>query len=332
MRQVQHLSPTSIGTWVRSPTEYYLQYLAEHRPERIPQTPQMSIGSAFDAYVKNCLHERLFGKGYDPRFDFENIFCSQVEPHNRDWARAHGKYAFDCYVTCGALLSLLQELQSAIGPPRFELEIKGVIDGYREGVTRNIGGVSFLGKPDLFYMNKFGTYVILDWKVNGWLSKYKKYPMKGYVRKRTTDGKLSKQHPDAVIGNHGGELINIGHYLESLDTDWARQLSIYSWLCGSEIGNEFIAGIDQLTAEDGAMDRFPKVEVSEHRLRVSSNQQWRFFAEAELLWEIVHSDHIFRDVDLESSQEKCRILESQAKALSGAANESDKWFAQVSRG
>lgn len=332
MRPIQHLSPTSISTWVRSQNEFYLQYLADDRPERIAQTLPMSIGSAFDAYTKAYLYEILFGKGKDPKFEFDNLFCSQVESQNRDWAFVHGQFAFDCYKNSGALNDLLIQLKDAIGEPRFELEIKGVIDGKREGVTRNIGGVSFLGKPDLFYMNKYGTYVVLDWKVNGWLSKYKKYPMKGYIRKRGTDGKLSKQHPEAMLGLHGGEMINIAHYLETLDTDWARQLSIYSWLCGSEIGNEFIAGIDQLTCEGGDTNKFPTVEISEHRLRVSPNHQWRIFAEAELVWEIVRSDHYFRDVILEESQKRCEILNQQAKALSGGANEADKWFAKTTRG
>ena len=42
--------------------EFYLKYLSENRPGRLPQTLPMSVGSAFDARVKSSLHEAIFGK------------------------------------------------------------------------------------------------------------------------------------------------------------------------------------------------------------------------------------------------------------------------------
>jgi len=339
MRQVYYLSPTSISTWRRNKEEFYLQYLADYRPKRIPQTMPMSIGSAFDAYTKSWLHEILFGKGYDPKFEFKALFEAQVEFQNRDWALVNGKHAFECYKYSGALDSLLAELHTAIGKPRFELEIKGVVDEHREGVTKNLGGVCFLGKPDLFYINKHGTCVILDWKVNGWLSNYPKRPLRGYVKKRKWIGpKLQDwgtlpQHPEAIIQLFGGQLINVALYLETVESDWSRQLAIYSWLCGSDIGQEFIACIDQLACDARDKTRnFPDVEIYEHRLRVSSNHQWKVYAEAEEIWECVQSKHIFRDMSKEESDQKCRVLEVQAKALSGEGSENDKLFAKMARG
>ena len=61
----------------------------------------MSVGGSFDAYAKSALHERLFGKGAAPQFEFQTIFENQVEPHNRDFALEAGKYIFDCYVLTG---------------------------------------------------------------------------------------------------------------------------------------------------------------------------------------------------------------------------------------
>ena len=65
----------------------------------------MSIGSAFDAFLKSHLHKVLFG-GTDPRFELEAIFEEQVESHNRDWAKVHGEYVFNFYRECGALADL----------------------------------------------------------------------------------------------------------------------------------------------------------------------------------------------------------------------------------
>ena len=94
MRQPKFLSPSSIGKWNDDREEYYLRYLADNRPPKMAQTLPMSIGSAFDAYTKSYISERLFGKDARPEFNFSAIFEKQVESQNRDWAKKHGKHAF----------------------------------------------------------------------------------------------------------------------------------------------------------------------------------------------------------------------------------------------
>ena len=94
MRRPRYLSPTAISLWSKSREDYYIQYMADNRPPRDPQTMPMSIGSAFDAFAKNFLHQALFGVGNDPRFDLETLFQAQVEPQNRDWAWKNGAEAF----------------------------------------------------------------------------------------------------------------------------------------------------------------------------------------------------------------------------------------------
>lgn len=328
MRTPEYLSPTSISLWRKSKEEFFLNYLADIRAPRLPQTQPMSIGSSFDAHVKSFLHEALFGKGFDPKFELQNIFEAQVEKHNRDWAIIHGKYAFDCYKKCGALLDLMLELKSAVGTPKFELDVKGAVSGHREGVTKNLGPVTFLGKPDVFYINKTGTYVILDWKVNGWCSNRMASPMRGYCRLRTPTGVHGGPHRECQMMIWGGQMINVAHMLEQLEDDWARQLSIYAWLCGMQIGDPFIVAIDQLSCgPSGGV--FPLVRVAEHRLRVSPDHQWRVFAEAEELWHTVHSDHIFRNMSITESADRCKMLTAQAKGLAGSGSDEDQLFAEM---
>ena len=118
MRIPTYLSPSQVSLWEGNKDEYYLQHLAEVRAPRMPQMNYMSIGSSFDAYVKSAMHEVLFGKGADPKFEFDAIFTEQVEEQNRDWARTEGQYVFDCYKASGAydeLLTLLKE--SSCAPP-----------------------------------------------------------------------------------------------------------------------------------------------------------------------------------------------------------------------
>jgi hypothetical protein len=336
MRTPAYLSPTSINLWEQDREAFYLQYLADERPPRIPQTRPMSVGSSFDAYAKSFLHEGVFGKGFDPRFDFKTLFEAQVEPHNRDWALTAGKHCFEQYKESGALSDLMLEISSGIGKPRFELEVRGVIDGRREGITMELeGGVVLLGKPDVFFINKSGTHVVLDFKVNGYCSDYTTTPMPGYVRLR--NGKRSQgQHKDCQLMMIGGVMINVAAFLEHLNTDWATQLAIYAWLLGIDIGGEFITGIDQLVCQADQFGstgtRLPHIRIAEHRLRISSDFQWRVFAKAQAVWEIIHSDHIFRNVTKAESQQRCQALDGVASAMKGDGTALDRWFTEASMG
>lgn len=330
MRKPEHLSPTSLSLFYANQTEFYLQYLADQRPPKMPQTQPMSIGSSFDAHAKSYLYQNLFGKGHNPKYDLDAIFEAQVEPHNRDWARVHGEYAFDVYKRSGALQDLMLDLQKAVGPPRFELEVKGVINGYREGVTMKMDGVPLLGKPDLFFINRLGAHVILDWKVNGYCSVYNTSPMAGYVRLRE-GGQNKGQHKNCQLMSHNGVMINVGQYLEDLNADWGRQLAIYGWLCGEQIGSDFVVAIDQLVCKP--LDGLPRphIRIAEHRLRLKSTFQWHVYAQAQNAWAIMHSDHFFRDVSKEESQARCRVLDGVAEALEGDGTSDDRWFAEVTR-
>mgnify|MGYP000941399077 CR=1 FL=1 len=333
MRRMEYLSPTSISLWEQNRDEFYITYLSENRAPRFPQTVPMSIGSSFDAYVKSFLHGELFGKGYDPRFELKTLFEAQVEPQNRDRAWEDGAHAFECYKRSGALADLMTELQQSVGTPRFEIEVKGAISGSRESVSREIGDVVFLGKPDVFYVNKSGCYVILDFKVNGWYSTRNVSPMKGYIRIRSGSGVpiLSGPHKDCIPMAFKGTMINCGLYLEDCDEGWAKQLSIYGWLCGVDVGDEFVTAIDQIACKPSG-GKFPEVRIAEHRLRIRPDFQRGLYQRAQEIWEIVHSNHIFRELSLADSQAKCEMLDRQAEQLAKPVTLEDKIFNQITRG
>lgn len=314
MRVPSYLSPTSLDVWKKSKEDFYLQYLADNRPPRFPQTQPMSVGSAFDAYIKSHLFEAIFGK-CTPAYEFTTLFESQVEVQNRDWALVNGKYCFESYVHSGAMADLLQELQKAKSEPRFESTIQGMVDG-----------VPLLGKPDLHYVHQCNRPVILDWKVNGYCGNSMKSPEKGYIKCR--DGWVGGQsnthnqsHKACQPFNLNGFTINVAHSLDQISKTWGNQLSTYAWLLGSEVGAEFIVCIDQLACGPNPLGGMPKIRVAEFRAIVWAEFQKKLLLEYKELWEIIQSGYIFRDMTKEEALRRQTTLDNQGAAFQGEHGE-----------
>ncbi len=299
---MNYLSPTSVRLFTQDPELFYLRYLAKNKMKREPQTQPMSIGSAFDAYTKSYLHERLFGKGANPQFDLEALFEAQVEEHNRDWAWHNGQYVFDAYKKAGCVADLMMELNQAVGTPRFEIKVQAEIEG-----------VPLLGIPDIFFINGLGARVIYDWKVNGYCAKSLKSPMAGYIKLREA-GKEVKSHRDCVLLLWRGIYINAAIFMTG---DWADQLTIYSWLMGEPVGSEEIVfGVDQIC---GPKDR---LRFATHRLRITPEYQFHLLDLVKDTWKAIEEDWIFRDLDIEESRDRCRLLESEIE-FEGLEREAD---------
>lgn len=282
------LSPTSIKLFKEDRELFYLRYLAETRLPREPQTLAMAIGSAFDAFVKSYLHGCYYSDDNDD-YKLENLFNKQVEEQNREEAWGLGQHIFEEYMKAGCLADLVIEMDKAVGPPRFEFEIKA-----------EVNGVPLLGRPDIFFISEKGARVVYDWKVNGIVdSKGVKKdsatsPMKGYVGLKTkVDGTyFNCIYKDCVLKKWKGILINEKIYLEQVNEDWARQLAIYSWLLGEEIGSEeVIFGIDQVVGGTG-------MRFATHRLLISPDYQYNLIREIEEIWECIMKGEVVADPEL----------------------------------
>ena len=324
----EYLSPSAMALFNQSEEDYYLRYIAEHKSPGEPQNKPMSIGSAFDAYCKSDLHDKLFGSKNHPnaeKFEFQTIFEAQVEPQNRDWALIHGKFAFEAYKNSGAHLNLLSELMSAKSEPRFEFDLRGAINGHRDNTRTTIGEVTLLGKPDVAFVNRDGNHIILDFKVNGYCSNWPVTPMPGYIALRQDNGRNEGMHKNCSPYELGCMTINIGSFLEHHKADWAAQLAVYAWLVGESIGGDFIVAIDQLACNTKKSARigFPSIRVAEHRLRVHADFQHKVFDRACQIWEIIHSDHFFRNLSKEDSQGRCELLDQRAESMYGSNVDQD---------
>lgn len=327
MRCLSYLSPTSISKFIEDRDLFYIQYLADVRPPREPQTQPMSIGSAFDAYCKSYLFKKLIGVSHPdaPKFEFETLFTAQVEPHNRDWARKHGEYAFGEYVRTGAMADMIIELEKAVGLPRFEMDIMGM-------VSHDLHGVPFLGKPDVFFVNKEACNIISDWKVNGYCSRTGASPMKGYVK--IIPG--HDWHKDAYPVTYRGCRVNgSGTHLHEIDESWARQTVIYAWLCGCPVGSDFVHAIDQVACNNRKNTQpgvfFPELRFAQHRYRSNVDFQYKVFREALKIWQLINAgqEGYFEGLSPEDSKSRCETLELRAKRLYEPQTEEDRMFAFV---
>lgn len=315
LRKPKMISPSALATYEKDQDEYYLKYLAEPKPPRGPQPQPASVGSAFDARVKANLMADLFGKHFSVVYN--ELFESQVEPHNREFAEAAGLHCFNSYLHCGAYRDLVELMDGAQEDPQFEFD-----------ASCEINGVPIFGKPDCRFVDANGNHVILDWKVNGYCGNYNTSPAKGYMLCRDGLGydkpfrSHGKAHKLYKPMDHNGIEIN-EFYLEAISIDWADQLCMYGWMMGEEPGVEIIVCIDQVTGKPG--ENAPALRIANHRARVSKNYQENLVRRITDMWSVVQSGEIF-DADTRSR------LDNVARAVQSDGTAQGDFLAQCFRG
>lgn len=317
MRKPEYLSPTSLKQFESSRKEFYLRYLADAKPPKSPQTKPMSVGSAFDAFCKSYLYFKLFGNyGKDDQYRQDKIFETQVESHNRDWARAAGERAFELYKKSGALADLMLELSTSIVEPRFEFSIQAYVSG-------TAGDVPLLGKPDIFFINDQGCRVLLDWKVNGWCKKGMTSPEKGYIMCRDSWSPSERRpsqrnrmpYKDCFPEDFRGIKINKRINMEQVNDEWAAQTTTYAWLLGEEIGSdELVVGIEQLCGVY-VEGQEPLLRCASHRCRPSRDFQINLHDRYAHAWNCIESGILFPELGEEGSLAEQASLETMAESL-----------------
>lgn len=324
MRKREYISPSALQLFDRNKEEFYLTYLADHKPARMPQTQPMSIGSALDARVKHFLVKELRGT-VPPEFELRKIFEDQVEEHNREWAWLQSEKLFEKYKDSGALTDLLLDLSQSIIEPRFEFTVMGELK-IRDLV------IPLSGKPDLFFVTENKARIIVDWKVNGYCSKSGVSPKKGYIKLRPG----GKVHKDVVIGEKHGIKINMAHFMEEIDRTWADQLAIYAWVLKEPLCSDFIVQIEQFACNPLAghyndPQYMVDVRIATHRCLVSPQYQKRLLDRLCICWEAINSDWVFRELSYEDSLKKQAELDERAEMLykmKTSDDENERYYAE----
>ena len=305
MRKPLHISPTSFFLWKKDKEEYFKKYLSERRFVRDAQTIHMANGSAFDVFIKNYLLEKL--KTESRSYQKESLdFETQVEEQHRDAARIAGMAILKFYTESGALANLLAEIGSSAG---FEFKVTGHIRHSikvipKESALFGLGpefSIILNGRPDAFFLSTTGTPIVLDWKVNGWMSSKTTSPKAGYIDLFPE----RKVHKDALRTNGYGISYNLNG---SNDAEWSTQLAIYGWLLGSPVGEPIIGGIEQIVGPSTA----PR--VAKFRFLISKEFQEKLYMELCEMWTIIQSDWIFRELAIDESIARCKALQEQVTA------------------
>jgi len=320
VKDITYLSPTSLSLFEKDKDEFYMKYLSRMKAPLFLQTQPMSLGSAFDAYVKSYIIEALSnakGYKYSDDYKFEKLFEKQVESHNRAWAREHGKICFDRYKASGALASLMLELNAGDKAPRFEFRMLGKIGPNPEGKT-----VPIVGVPDLYFQNSMDAHVVIDWKVNGYCSKYPQSPKPFYTICRDSwvgnqSRNNNQSHKETMTALQKGILVDIAHHMETVDEQWAMQLTTYAWLLGEPVGGDFIVGIEQLSGAS--------VRVASFRNRVSKAYQEKLLTRYQNAWDAVCDPQKYY------GRAQCELLEKQAVTLHPTGDAKEDWFSSVTR-
>jgi len=328
MRLPKTLSYTSMSLCETNPEDFYLRYLADVRPPRLPQEPPMIVGAAFDAYTKSALAYDLFGRAMSSQFEFGNIFESQVESPNRDFGLKAGKHVWRAYKFCGAYDALLALLRESVEPPRMEFGVEGMI-----------GDAPFMGKPDLRFVLDRGhgrIHCVFDWKVRGYCSKYGASPNKGYaVCLDGFQGKpsrsQSKEHALYLATDFKGLTINAG-YLETCHREYADQCTLYGWLLGEKVGDEnVVCGIEEIVAKFMGEGNPPTLRYARHRARVKGEYQKALFDRVQAVWQKCITGHVFTDLSKEDNDARCAVLDDMSKSLALDVSEEGQWMNAATR-
>ena len=292
MRVPEYLSFSALALFERSPTEYYIRYIHTPKLDREPQTDAMSVGSAFDALVKNRLSMDLFGPEHTERLGLRlrDLVPKQCDSHTLPESLEIAIPIWEQYEESGAYRALLDEVQLSAVEPQFEVRVQA-----------RIGGVEIMGYPDLYYHNREGALVVADFKVSGSCSRAGVSPQQGYMICRDIHGSRTNgcTHKKFVPGFHLGE--QVSEYLIESHTDyWASQLSGYAWCLGEKVGSQnFLVRIEQLAVRPGC-----KVKCCTYKSRVSEEYQAELLERYQRCWSAVKSNWIFNDMNLLDSQRK----------------------------
>jgi len=248
---IKYLSPSSLATFYSSPDRYYAEKILGE--PRMPQTEAMAVGSAFDCFIKCHIAEREGFSGWN----LDKMLDTSIDTGLLDRSIGRGKRALLAYLDSRAWYTIKDKLADCI---------------MEKGYNKTVGGVPLYGYPDLVYYDN-GRPVVLDWKVNGYMSTRKTYA------KTTHMG-----HGKTCVVDRDGWLYN---KIPAARLYWGDQLMTYGWfLCG--YGKEVGLQVHQLVCND-------TIIVANHKVISDLTSQSDLLLRYQNAWKILHSDALMEE-------------------------------------
>jgi len=294
---MDRLSYSGFNSFWNYPQEFALRYLMPVPVPRTKTTKPMCIGTGFDAWVKFHLNKDL-DLGLD-HLTYE-LQTTNIPDDLRIWTEQEGHGLFKLYKEQGAygdLLTLLEGADAVIMEEHFErlLDL---------GEGRSI---KLHGYPDLVFL-KWDRWFVIDWKVNGFCSKWGVSPAPGFWRSRPSD----KHHKTYSKGMVGDFEFNDAKCFSNWHKDWPTQLLFYHWMVNQKPLDRLYVGVEQLACS-------PKgIRSVSHRGALSPHFELEVKEKLIKFLTAIEKDHIFTDLTLEQSQEKMQELTSMAEAFGPA--------------
>lgn len=292
---MKYISPSGLFCWRADKDEFYRRYVARNRPPRPVQTMPMAVGSVFDGLIKAWVDGGTgrMNEWVDAYMEGADEDVDMTDESSRVEALGHGKSAWYTYKEEGGLGTLEKLLD---GADSINTEGDMLID---------VEGVPIRMKQDLI-VKRGDVWVVLDWKVNGWMAKSRISPSKGWW---SCGGGGHRDHVPGVVGDVA---VDLGDF-KTLNPKWWTQLQTYSWGVGTGDG-EVVGLIHQVLGRDrvcfyGGVLGCGAGLLDEYRSVV----------------EIARSDWFFRELSKEESIDRCQGLELAASAFKGSSEE-DEWY------
>lgn len=252
----KYLSPTGFMEWDECAHRFYLKRLAGHPWPHDPQSLPAAVGSYFDCLISHELAKKL---GTEEMVNFDETVKKSVEPHNLEQAKEYAEKLFHIYIDLGCLDRLWEDGISSVHP-----------DVMKE-IEDDVGNtITILGKPDATRMDGG----VQEFKVNGAFSSPKS-PNPGYDRCYYSDGNMKTFHPRCQ------------DFLEEIDTRWATQLAVYTWLDSGLLPFRTVpVHIEQVAI------RGDKIAVASFNLKISKEFQFDLWNKMVNAWNNINKGNI----------------------------------------
>jgi len=201
-RQMLYVSPSMFLKWRMCQQKVYLSRLAGHTYPEADRSYPASVGTAFDAFIKDYIAKKrgMISPVLQLDFLLKGLSKESIE---------HGRIIAKAYIISEWIKPLLEAK---------DLKLE-------QEVYANFGGIPILGRIDAIIND-----IPLDWKVRGIRSVNKMYPTKGYGERYEYDLSTDKGTKVIYLAN---QKVPQDIPLELRNEDWAIQLLFYNWLVRS---------------------------------------------------------------------------------------------------